>query len=60
VRGVSGRDAVGFPDIHLSAAGSVATNAGVLVVVGGLPAIDVALSRASVILIPRCSGANVH
>lgn len=37
-------DKVGLPDVHLGAAGAVATNAGVGIVGGGSPAFDVALA----------------
>lgn len=40
---VGRRDAVGFPDIHLGAAGTVATNTGILVAVGRLPSFYVGL-----------------
>jgi hypothetical protein len=43
VRSESSGDAVGFPDIHLRAASSVATNTSVLVILGRLPALHVGL-----------------
>lgn len=49
VRSVSSGNAVGFPDIHLRAARSVAANTSVLVVLRRHPAVHVGLYRALVI-----------
>ena len=43
MRSVGRRDAVGFPDIHLGTAGTMATNTGILVAVGRLPSFHVGL-----------------
>jgi hypothetical protein len=53
-------NAVGFPDIHLIAAGSVAANTGVLIVLGRLPALDVALVHTSAILSVRLISSVNH
>lgn len=47
VRGVGSGDGVGLPDIHLSAARSIATSAGVGISGGRLPVEDVGLSQKS-------------
>jgi hypothetical protein len=45
--GISSRDAVGLPDIHLGAAGAHITNATVRVLLGGAPSNSVGLFHTS-------------
>ena len=60
VRSHGSGNAVGFPDIHLIAAGSVAANTGVLIVLGRLPALHVALVHTSAILSVRLISSVNH
>jgi hypothetical protein len=47
VRGVSGRNAVGLPDVQFGAAGTKVTNTRVRVTLGSRPAVNIALSSVS-------------